>query len=191
MGPTATAAPRRFGVLRTVLGVMTNPGALLKDRLADTGYAVALGVSGLAFLLFFLQTGIDRAREGQIGARSVAVLASIGLLFGTLGVAVVATVGWTCARALGGRSRFGDAVRAFGLAYSPTLVYAAIGLLFNLLLGWNTALAFGVTGLLWALGPMIAALEDMVGGHSGRAAAIAAVCGLLVLLGWARLGVIG
>jgi hypothetical protein len=182
---TTTKKPN---LLRTVLGVMLDPGSLLKSRLADTGYGMALGVSGLAFLLFFLQTGIDRAREGQIGGKTVAILSVVGLVFGTVGVAVVGLVGWAGARLLGGKGSVSEAIRAFGLAYSPTLVYAAVGLGFNLLLGWHTAVAFGVTGLLWALGPMIAALKGMVGDRSGAAAALATVCGLLVLLGWVRLG---
>lgn len=69
----------------------------------------------------------------------------------------------------GGKSGgLGEAVRAFALAYSAALVYVVIGLLFNLFFGWNTAVAFGVTGVLWALGPMIAVLKGMVGGRSWR-----------------------
>jgi hypothetical protein len=181
-------ASTRSGLLRTVLGMMINPGGLLKSRLAETGFGAALGISGLAFLLFFLQTGIDRARVGQIGIGAVAAMGFIGLVYGTAGVAIIGFVGWAGARLLGGKGSIGEAIRAFGLAYSPTLVYAAMGLFFNLLFGWNTAVAFGVTGLLWALGPMIAALKEMVGGRNGAAAGLATVCGLLLLLGWVRLG---
>ena len=182
-------ATKRPGLLRTVLSVMIDPGSLLKSRLPETGFGVALGVSGLAFLLFFLQTGLDRAREGQIGGKTVVVFSLVGLAFGTVGVAIIGLVGWTGARLLGGKGSLGEAIRAFGLAYSPTLIYATVGLVFNLLLGWNTAVAFGVTYLLWALGPMIVALKEMVGGRSGAAAALATICGFLVLLGWVRLGV--
>ena len=65
-----------------------------------------------------------------------------------------------------------------------------IGLLFNLFFGWNTAVAFGVTGVLWALGPMIAVLKGMVGGRSWPATLLATACGLMVLLGWARVGLL-
>ena len=84
----------------------------------------------------------------------------------------------------------GEAVRAFALAYSAALVYVVIGLLFNLFFGWNTAVAFGVTGVLWALGPMIAVLKGMVGGRSWPATLLATACGLMVLLGWARVGLL-
>ena len=168
--------------------MMIDPGGQLKSRLAETCFAVALGISGMAFLLFFLQTGIDRMHDGQINSLQVTVLGFIGLVYGTVGVAIIGLVGWLGARIFGSKGSIGETIRAFGLAYCPTLVYAAIGLLFNLLFGWNTAVAFGVTGLLWALGPMVAALKEMVGGRSGVAAVLATVCGLLVLLGWSRLG---
>lgn len=173
---------------RTVFGVMVNPGRFLQGRLSDVGWAAALGVSGMAFLLFFLQTGLDQARAGLIDADAVAGLAGVGLLYGSLGVATVAVVGWAGARLFGGERPVEEAVKGFGLAYSPTLVYAALGLVFNVFLGWNTAVAFGVTGVLWALGPMTTALKDLVDGHTGPAVVLATVCGMLVLLGWAELG---
>jgi hypothetical protein len=187
MGLSTTVA-KETSLLRTALGVMLDPGNLLRSRLADTGYGMALGVSGLAFLLFFLQTGIDRARESHVGGKTIVVLCLVGLVFGTVGVAIIALVGWLGARFLGGKGTIGEAIRAFGLSYSPTLIYTTVGLFFNLIFGWNTAVAFGVTGLLWALGPMITALTEMVGGRRGAASAIATVCGLITLLGWARLG---
>ncbi|MBK6470374.1 MAG: hypothetical protein IPF94_06475 [Betaproteobacteria bacterium] len=179
---------KRVGLLRTVLGIMVNPGGLLKARLEDTGWLAALSVSGFAFAMFFLQTGLDRARSGQINLETVGVLAAAGLVLGTVGVAITALVGWLGCKLVGGKAPVGEALRAFGLAYSPTLVYAAMGLAFNLLLGWNTAVAFGVTGVLWALGPMVAALKDLSGGRSAVAAVLATACGLVVLLAWMRLG---
>jgi hypothetical protein len=181
-------AVRKTGWLRTVLGVMVDPGGMIKRRLGDSGLGVALSVSGLAFALFFLQTGIDRAREGQIGGLAIVTLTLAGLVYGTVGVAITGVAGWAGARLLGGACPIGNAIRAFALAYSPTLIYAALGLLFNLTLGWNTAVAFGVTGVLWALGPMILALREMVGGRTWPATILATGCGFLVLVGWMRVG---
>ncbi len=187
MSVPATASPRPK-LWRTVLGAMIDPGGILKHRLEGTSLVVALVVPGLAFLLFFLQTGIDRAHDGQIGIAAVATLGLYGLLYGTLGIALVGLVGWAGARLLGGSGSAGEGVRAFALAYSPTLIYTVFGLLFNLIFNWNTAVAFGVTGVLWALGPMISALKEMVGGRTWPATLLATGCGLLVLLGWARIG---
>ena len=149
---------------------------------------MALSVSGIAFMLFFLQTGIDRARDGMLDTRGVVVLSIAGLIYGTVGIGLTGVVGWIGARLMGGAGELREAIRAFALAYSATLIYAAMGLMFNLFFGWNTAVAFGVTGVLWALAPMISVLKGMVNGRGWPATVLATVCGLMVLAGWVRVG---
>ena len=173
---------------RVILSVAVDPGSLIRNRLADTRFVSALLVSGVAFMLFFLQTGIDRAREGQISAGGVVLLSLVGFTYGTVGISMTGVVGWAGARLLGGSGKLGEAIRAFALAYSATLIYTSLGLMFSVILGWNTAVAFGVTGVLWALGPMISVLKGMVGGRSWPATLLATACGLMVLVGWARVG---
>lgn len=80
-------------------------------------------------------------------------------------------------------------MRAFCLAYTPTLIFAAIGLIFNLAAGWNTAVAFGVTGVLWAMLPIVVILREMSGDRLGASLAITTLCGSLILCGWALLGI--
>ena len=173
---------------RVIFGVAVDPGSLVRSRFADTSFVMALPVSGIAFMLFFLQTGIDRARDGMLDTRGVVVLSIAGLIYGTVGIGLTGVVGWIGARLMGGAGELREAIRAFALAYSATLIYAAMGLMFNLFFGWNTAVAFGVTGVLWALAPMISVLKGMVGGRGWPATVLATVCGLMVLAGWVRVG---
>lgn len=49
-------------------------------------------------------------------------------------------------------------------------------------------MAFGVTGLLWALGPMISTLRGMLAGRTAIAVVLATLLGGLMLFGWAFLG---
>ena len=67
------------------------------------------------------------------------------------------------------------------------LVYGAAGLVFNLFFKWNTSLAFGVTGVLWALGPMMAVFRQLSKGKIAGSVVFATICGALVLLGWGAL----
>lgn len=183
--------PARPGTLTLLLGMMLNPAGTLRDRLAHTGSPTALGVSGLAFLLFFLHAGLDLARAaGHVDPEALLILAGVGLMYGTGGVAFIALVGWIGARVSGGRGGLGESIRAFGLAFSPALVYVLVGLPFNLLLGWNTTLTFGVTGFLWALGPMALALRSLVNGRTVPMTVLVTVCGALLLLGWKGLSVL-
>lgn len=64
-----------------------------------------------------------------------------------------------------------------------------VGLIFNLAAGWNTAVAFGVTGAMWALYPIIAICREMTGEKTAASLAISTVCGALVICGWALMGI--
>ncbi len=172
---------------RRIFGFALDPGGLIRGQLAQVPLAEAFAVPAMAFALFFLQTGLDRARVGKADGVTVALLTLAGLLFGTLGIGLVALLGWGAVRALGGTAAIGEVQRAFALAYSPALISTLLGLGVSLLLGSRTALVFGVTGVLWALGPMSGAVRQMLGGRQWGAIAVSTLCGLAVLLGWARL----
>jgi len=82
----------------------------------------------------------------------------------------------------------GAAIRAFGVAHAIPLIYAVCGMVLNVALGWNTSLACGVTGLLWALGPLMASLRELSGGKSWLAVTLSTLTGGLLLFAWASLG---
>ena len=175
--------------LRSALSMILNPAQVVKGALDQVPWPFCLSVSGLAFTLFFLQTGLDMHRVGTASAGAAVGFTFLGLAFGTAGVALVATVAWALARLLGGERSLEWTVRAFCLAYTPTLIFAVVGLIFNLAAGWNTAIAFGVTGVLWALLPVIAILREMTGEKLGASLAISTLCGGLILCGWALVGI--
>ncbi len=174
-----------FGqVLRAGFAVAVNPGGVLKAQLQTYPLVWALGVSGSAFLLIFLQSGLDLNRVGKAGLAQVLGLSILGLGFGTVGVALLGTIAWLLAHPFGRNRPLGWAVRAFALAYSPALIYGILGLGANLAFGWNTAVAFGVTGFLWAIGPMLMTTQEMTENQTFASYAIATICGGLLLVGW-------
>ena len=172
----------------TILMII-NPGQLLAQRMATVSWPSALMVSGGAFTLFFLQTGLDRARHGGGQMMRTTGLTIAGAFYGTVGVALIGFVAWVLSKLYGGKQPAGWVIRALALSYGPTLVYVAFGLAFNLLFRWNTSIAFGVTGVLWALGPMIAVFKELSGGKTGGSIIMASVCGGLILFGWAAFAV--
>jgi len=175
--------------LLALLSFMMNPGGMLKSRMEAYGWPWALLVSGTAFFLFFLQTGLDLARAGHADTVRVASLAAIGLAYGTIGVVVLGALAWLLARPFSADAgTAGWVIRSFGLGYAPALVYGVLGLSANLFLGWNTAVAFGITGALWALGPMTATVREMITDKPWVSATLATFCGGLLLFGWAWLG---
>jgi len=183
-----TTTAKRPNPLRAALAMMINPAAVLQKRVARVPWPFSLSVSALAFLLFFMQTGLDLLRTGQKGAGFVVLLSVEGLLFGSLGIALLAGIAWAITRIFKGDKPLGWAVSAFGLGYCSTLIFTVLGLLFSLLLHWNTSVAFGVSGVLWATGPMIASIKQMSRDNTALSVIVATVCSGLLLLGWVLLG---
>jgi len=171
----------------SILLMMVSPGQLLAQGLGKISWPFALSVSGAAFALFFFQTGLDRLRAHTLSAGGCARLALFGAAYGTAGIAAIGLVAWALSKFIGGDQPPGWVIRAVALSYSSGLVYGAAGLVFNLFFKWNTSVAFGVTGVLWALGPMMAVFRNLSKGKIAGSVALASICGALVLLGWGSL----
>lgn len=169
--------------LSTLL-MMASPGQLMAQRLSHVSCPFALALSGTAFTLLFLQTGLDLVRAGRADMARAAALTITGAVYGTLGVVAIGLVAWALSRLLGSKHRWAWLIRALALGYATTLVYTSVGLLFNVFFKWNTSVAFGVTGVLWALGPMTVVFRNVMDGQVEGSIVLATVCGGLTLLGW-------
>jgi len=180
-----TAPQGRSG--RGMLDMMFQPACALQTGATEGSPLAGLAVSGAAFLLFFLQTGMDRVHAGTATPLLASGLALLGLVGGTLGIATLATATWGLSRVLGGNRPWSWALRAFGMAYAPALVYGLFGLAARLALGWNTAVSFGLSGLLWSLLPLMAVHESLAGGSRLAGVLLTLFSGGLVLAAWAWL----
>lgn len=168
--------------------LLLDPAGLIVRRLEGVGTAAAMVVSTLAFTTISLQAALDLARTRGDEWDALAALVLRGALLGSVGVAGLAMLAWLLTRPFGTPGP-GHALRAIGGAYGSALIYGIVGLGLNLLLGWNTAVACGVSGLLWALGPLFLALRELAGGRSGVAALLATLGGAAMLGGWVWWGV--
>lgn len=188
MNTLATQAQPRW---KTVLSMIMNPGEIVKNQLIKIPWPYSLTISGLSFMLFFLQTGLDLLRNGQIEASGVVLMTMLGLFYGTAGVALLAVMVWALAKARERNITVDWAISTFALGYSATFVYALSGLIFSLAFGWKTAVAFGVTGVLWALRPILYTIKQMSGERVAFSIAMTTICGAILLIGWALLGRFG
>lgn len=175
-------------IFRTALTMMINPGSVLQKAVTGIPWPLSLCISGLAFLLFFMQTGLDLWRNGLKEFSFVLWLSGAGLLFGSFGIALLSMLAWGITKIFRGGKSPGWAISAFGLGYCSTLIFTIFGMFFSLVLHWNTSIAFGVSGVLWATGPMIASIKEMSHGKTALSVIIATLCSGLLLLGWSILG---
>ncbi|MDD2585026.1 MAG: hypothetical protein PHT79_01690 [Syntrophomonadaceae bacterium] len=186
-----TLAPVAVPRWKTTLNMIINPGEVVKNQMIKIPWPYSLMVSGLAFTLFFLQTGLDLLRNGQVETSTVILMTILGLLYGTTGVALLAVMVWALSQAEQRGITMEWAISTFALGYSATFVYALSGLIFSLAFGWKTAVAFGVTGVLWALRPTMYTIKQMSGERVAFSIAMTTLCGAILLIGWALLGKFG
>jgi len=171
-----------------VFQMMINPAGVLKKLLSDTKWYWSLPVPVLAFMLFFLQTGIDVYRSGQQEFVYLVIMAFVGMLYGLLIIPLLGILVWLILKI--GKTSYTalQSVSAICLSYSGALIYGLLGLVFSLVMGWNTALIFGVTGVLWALGPMMYTIRFISGGKRQLSIPLSTLVGVVVLYSWYMIG---
>lgn len=161
-----------------------NPGALISKEIEQLHWGAALLVSGSAFGLLFLQTAMDQNTVFILDAMDIIVRTLTGLVFGTLGVMLIAGLIWTFSSSDKKEWTMGRTIRAVGLSYMSPLLALFFGLILNLVLSTTTAVAFGVAGLLWALNPMFRVIREMNKGNVPAAVGMTTFVGILTLFGW-------
>lgn len=174
--------------MRTIFGMMISPGATLKSAVSGLPWFLSLLVSGLAFLLFFAQTGLDLYKTGQQGFQFVLLSAGAGAVYGITVIPLLGMLIWLVLKAAKCEKGLKWAVSSFCMGYSGTLVYGIIGMIFSLALGWRTSVAFGVTGVLWATGPIIAAIREMSAGKNTLGILLSTLAGAAILFSWSLFG---
>lgn len=174
-------------LFRTIFGMMINPAGALRGALSNKWY-LSVAVSALAFGLFFVQTGLDLYKTGQKDMSFVFLSIGAGALYGLLVIPLLAAVIWVILKASKTDKTLMQTVSSFCLSYSGALVYGVLGIVFSLVLGWKTSVAFGVTGVLWAIGPMIITIRTLTGGKNALSVPIATLVSAAVLISWSAFG---
>lgn len=174
--------------VRLLVNMMLSPGTALKNAASGMPFNFSIIISGLAFGLFFLQTGLDLYKTGQQSILFAITTALIGVAFGVTVVPLISILVWVVTKLFGCSKGIKWTISAFCLSYSGALIYCVLGTVASLALGWRTAVAFGVTGVLWAIGPMIATIREMVGGKIYLCVILAAATGAIVLFCWSFIG---
>jgi hypothetical protein len=173
---------------KAALTMIINPGLVLKKSLNNISCLFCIGISSLAFALFFLQTGLDLFRTGQADILFITTMTVTGAVYGFAGVASTALLTWVLTKPFGNPLSVKSTVSAFGLSYCSTLIYVVIGLFFSVFLNWKTSVAFGITGVIWAIGPIISTVKSMTRDSLAASIIIATICSGLMLFGWSLLG---
>ena len=175
-------------IFRTLIGMMISPGNAVKGAISGIPWFFSVIVAALAFGMFFLQTGLDLYKTGQKGTSYLLVSGGMGVVYGLVMIPLIAVLIWMVLKMMKTDKPLKSAVSSLCLSYSGALIYGILGLVFSLALGWKTSVAFGVTGVLWAIGPMILSIREMTGGKNALSIPIATIVSAVVLFSWSFLG---
>lgn len=181
-------AVKKTSLVRTIFGMMINPSGAVKTAVEGTAWYFSLLLSGIAFCLFFLQTGLDLYKTGQKSISFVYMSAGAGLIYGLVIIPLIGLLAWGILKIFKSEKTLKWAITSYCLSYSGALVYGLIGLSFSFFMTWKTAMAFGVTGVLWAVGPLMATSREMTNGNTKISILIATLYSSLILISWAYFG---
>ncbi len=184
--PPSTTVPSK-NPISMILTMMMNPKAAIESGLSHFPWFVSLLISSLAFGTFFIQTGLDLYKTGQEPLTYVLIQLVLGLAFGAIVIPLIGLLIWPIIRLKKGTLKLTESISLACLSYGATLIYGIVGLCFSLLLGWKTALAFGATGVLWSLGPLMISLRTATKGDTVLAVVLTTLVGAAILFAWQAL----
>ncbi|PRR83694.1 YIP1 family protein [Clostridium vincentii] len=176
---------------KLLLKGILNPATVMEKYSEKKSSYLLLMVSSIAYLLFFLQVGIDKLRVGTVEVGYVIKIALIGFVVGYLGVLLVSILIWMMTKLFKGDWSLNKVTGCIAISYSSTLVYMVCGILAQLILGWNTAITFGITGLLWSLFPVANSIKKITKNNISATVIITTISGILFMFIWSLILIIG
>lgn len=180
--------PANRPIFRTVVGMMISPASAVKTAFSEIPWMLSALISALAFGMFFLQTGLDLYKTGQKNLSYLLMSGGLGIIYGLVVIPLLGALIWAILKTMKTDKGIKSAISSFCLSYSGALIYGILGLVFSVALGWKTSVAFGVTGVLWAIGPMIVTIREMTGGKNSLSIPIATLVSAVVLISWSVFG---
>jgi len=172
----------------TIISMMISPASAIKSSLSGLKWYFSIAVSSIAFALFFVQTGLDLYKTGQKSIEFVFISGVSGMLYGMLIIPLIGILAWLILKLAKTDKDIKWSISAFCLSYSGALVFGIIGLCFSLFFNWKTSVAFGMTGVLWAIGPMIVTIREMTKGAIKTSILLSTFINIIVLLSWSIFG---
>lgn len=159
---------------------LLDPGEIINSEIKSNIPLIGLLISGFSFMMFFILTGLDNQTE-------ILFPAIKGLLFGTIGIAFLAVIIWLIVRGLNNGTKLAHVIGSFSLCYTTTMIFTLLGLFLKIILGWNTSVSLGMSGILFAFSPMISVIASFTGGKRFLDVIIITFAGIYVILFWALL----
>jgi len=159
-----------------------NPTGVLKRKERQKWYLFLI-FPAVGWLLFFLQVGIERYRQGMYSAWKVIFICLLGFIIGYIMVGVIgAIIDFILSRSKM-ELRFDQVVSLIALSHTYMVFSVVLGLIYNLF-GNSSAATFGISGLLCTLLPIYAGVRTLGRGKAFMPPLLATLAGVLLLGSW-------
>ncbi len=159
-----------------------NPMAVLKEEKIHKWY-LHLILPAVGWMIFFLQVGLDKNRNGYFATGKIILLTSMGLIIGYIAVGLIGALLTLILASLGKKTRLDQVISSIALSHTYMTFSVILGLIYNLF-GYNSAATFGITGLLCTLLPIYAGIRSLSKRSTFLAPILATVVGVLLLASW-------
>jgi len=159
-----------------------NPTGVLKRKEKQKWYLFLI-FPAVGWLLFFLQVGMERYRQGMYSAWKVIFICLLGFIIGYIMVGVIgAIIDFILSRSKM-ELRFDQVVSLIALSHTYMVFSVVLGLIYNLF-GNSSAATFGISGLLCTLLPIYAGVRTLGKGRAFMPPLLATLAGVLLLGSW-------
>lgn len=143
------------------------------ERPLPERWHIALLFPMLTFLFFFLQQSIDRSFLGFFDPASTAMQCFVGFCSGILLPSLTAGILRLCSGIIGLRAGYRELLTEIGLSFFLPMLINFSGVLTDAIFGLKTSVLFGLTGILFSLIPLYAAMLRLGTSTQKRARSIA------------------
>ncbi len=172
----------RIESIKHIIFLMLNPSSVLTDGQVHKWY-LDLILPAFAWMLFFLQVGLDRHRQSGYPPGKIVLLSFIGLIAGYVVVFLTGILMSMLLTVFGKNIRLQLGISCIALSHTYKTFSLILGLLYNFF-GYSSSVAFGTVGLLATLLPVYSGIRGLTRGTTFLAPVLAALIGLIFLVFW-------
>lgn len=171
-----------FAKIKTFAFLALNPSGVLKDSKKQKWYLYLIFPS-VGWLLFFLQVGMERYRQGMYSVWKVILICLLGLIIGYVMVGIIGALIDFILSYFKMDVRFDQAVTLIAMSHTYMIFSLVLGLIYNLF-GNSSSAAFGISGLLCTLLPIYAGVRTLGKGRAFMPPLMATLAGIILLASW-------
>jgi hypothetical protein len=171
-----------WGKIKSFVIFALNPSGILKNKKKQKWYLYLLFPAS-GWLLFFLQVGMERYRQGMYTAWKVILICILGFIIGYVMVGLIgALIDFILSR-MKFDLRFDQVVSLIALSHTYMVFSVVLGLIYGLF-GNSSSAAFGISGLLCTLLPIYAGIRTLGRGRAFMPPLFATLAGVILLGSW-------